>query len=145
VRTLLLVTLAAMLTGCSSEVTGSAAPGGEPRQLPDAERQESFCRDVPALISDITDDLQDVQTDPASAIGALDEAVSRMEAVQPPDDVTDEWERLVAVWRDLRDLLGRADLSDPQANADLAPELVELQPELVDAGGAVDDWGQANC
>ena len=113
--------------------------------LPDEERQEMFCTDVPALLQDITAELEDVQTDPASASAALDDAVTRMEAVQPPDDVADEWERLVAAWQDLRDLIAQVDPSDPGANQQLADDLLELQPELVDAGTAVDEWRRANC
>lgn len=138
---------AALLAGCTSEVRGSASPAADaaPPELSDAELHEMFCTDVPELLEDITADLEDVQTDPVSATAALDDAVSRMEEVQPPDDVADEWERLVAAWRDLRDLVAAVDPGDPSANQDLADDLMDLQPELVDAGTAIDEWGRANC
>ena len=59
--------------------------------------------------------------------------------------MADEWDRLRTAWRDMADLIGRADLTDPAANVELAPELERLEPELVDGGAAVDDWGKANC
>ncbi|MGY1739256.1 MULTISPECIES: hypothetical protein [unclassified Blastococcus] len=139
-----LLAAAALVAGCSSEVSGSASPAGPPT-LSDQERHDAFCTDVPALLRDITAQLEDVQADPASAVGVLDDAVGRMEEVQPPDDAADEWERLVAVWRELRDLVEQVDPSDPGANQELAGDLVDLQSELVDAGAAVDEWGQANC
>ncbi len=136
---------AALLSGCTAEVAGSASPDAEAAVLPDEERQEVFCTDVPALLQDITAQLEDVRTDPASATATLDDAVTRMEEVQPPDDVADEWDRLVAAWQDLRDLVAQVDPTDPGANQELATDLLELQPELVDAGTAIDEWGQANC
>ncbi len=136
---------AALLSGCTSEVTGSASPAASTSGPSDEERQETFCDDVPALLQDITAQVEDVQTDPAAASALIEDAVDRMEEVQPPDDVADEWERLVTAWRDLRDLFRQLDPSAPGGNQDLATELLELQPELVDAGTAVDEWGRANC
>ena len=111
----------------------------------DEQRKQTFCEDVPALLQDVTADLENVQTAPETADDVLADVVSRLYEVQPPQDVADEWNRLRTAWRDMVDLIGRADLTDPAANADLAPELERLQPELVDGGGAVDDWTEANC
>jgi len=111
----------------------------------DDQRKAAFCEDVPTLMQEVTADLNEVPSDPTSANAALDDAVSRLEEVQPPEDVADEWSRLQTAWSDMRDLVGRADLTDPSANTELAPELERLQPELVDAGTAIDDWGKANC
>ncbi|MGY1770367.1 hypothetical protein [Blastococcus sp. SYSU D00813] len=143
----LLATAAALVGGCTSEVTGTASPVGEgtPPALSDEERQEVFCTEVPDLLADITDDFEDVQTDPATAIAALEDAVARMQEVQPPDDVADEWGRLVTAWQDLLALVEQVDPGDPSSGTDLADEFLDLQAELVDAGTAVDEWGQANC
>ena len=121
---------ALLLAGCSSE---------------EAERQEAFCAEVPDLLSDITDDVNAVQSDPQSAPQVLDEAVQRLEAVEPPEAVADEWDDLVTSWRGLSDLLDQAVLTDPAANADLAPQLQELQGDLVSSGEAVDAYGKENC
>ena len=121
---------ALLLAGCSSE---------------EAERQEAFCAEVPDLLSEITDDVNAVQSDPQSAPQVLDEAVQRLEAVDPPEAVADEWNDLVSSWRGLSDLLDQADLTDPAANADLAPQLQELQGDLVSSGEAVDAYGKENC
>lgn len=145
--TLTLLAAAALAAGCTSEVAGTASPlgGAAAPGLSDAERQEVFCTDVPDLLADITDDFQDVQTDPAAAIAALEDAVARMQEVQPPDDVADEWGRLVTAWQDLLALVQQVDPSDPSSGTELADELLDLQSELVEAGTAVDEWGRANC
>ncbi|WP_409331066.1 hypothetical protein [Trujillonella humicola] len=144
--TLTLLATAALAAGCTSEVAGAASPADGVAPVPsDEERQEIFCTDVPDLLADITADFEDVQTDPAAAVAALEDAVARMEEVQPPDDVADEWGRLVSAWRDLLDLVERVDPADPSSGRELTGELLELQTELVDAGTAVDQWGRANC
>jgi hypothetical protein len=125
-----LAVAALLLAGCSSE---------------DDQRQEAFCAQVPDLLSDITDDVNTVYSDPQSAPQVLDEAVGRLEAVDPPEGVADQWGDLVTSWRALADLIDRADLTDPAANADLAPQLQELQGDLVSSGEAVDEYGKANC
>ena len=136
---------AALLTGCTSEVAGTASAAGTPRELPDAERQEVFCRDAPVLLQDIITDLGQTGTDPASAVETLTDVVGRMEELQPPDDVSDEWERFITAISDMRDLLATVDPSDPTPDPDIAAQVQDLQPELVDAGSAIDEWGQANC
>jgi hypothetical protein len=134
---------AALLSGCTSEIAGSATAGGEPRGLSDEARIETFCSDIPVLLQEVITDLGETTSDPASAVATLDEVVGRLEAVQPPDDVSDEWGRFVTAIRDMRDLLASVDPGDPDPG--LAAEVQELQPELVEAGGAIDEWGQANC
>jgi len=115
-------------------------------QSEDDVRMDAFCSDVPALLRDVTADLNAFDgSDPASGPALVDDAVTRLEAVDPPADVSDEWDRLLTAWTGVRDLLGQADLTDPSANTALAPELESLGTELAEAGGAVDDWGQANC
>ncbi|WP_369256982.1 hypothetical protein [Geodermatophilus amargosae] len=125
-----LVVSALLLAGCSSE---------------DDRRQEAFCEQVPDLLRDITGEVDAVYSDPQSAPQVLDDAVGRLEAVDPPEGVADQWGDLVTSWRGLADLLGQADLTDPSANADLAPRLQELQDDLVSSGEAVDEYGKATC
>ena len=127
-------------TGSSAAASSSAAAADS-----DAELKETFCTEVPALLSDISDDLQGVTAAPEQAPALLAEAVDKISAVRPPADAAPQWQRLVTAWTSMRDLLAQADLTDPQANTDLAPQLQSLQTELVDSGTAVDDYGKANC
>ena len=159
IRTALLPLLLApaVLAGCSSgsedPAPAAASTGGaasapstaaEAAQATDAEKKETFCAEVPGLLTDVTTDLQGLQT-PEDAPRLLGEAVDRISAVQPPADAAPQWDRLVSAWTGMRDLLGEADLQDPQANAELAPRLQELQTELVESGTAIDDYGKAHC
>jgi hypothetical protein len=154
-----LVALPLLLAGCSSADPAPAVAAGSPAADPsasasasasadadaDAERKTTFCRDVPGLLTDISTDLQGVYSAPETAPQLMAQAVDRISAVEPPAEAAPQWQRLVTAWTDMRDLLGRADLTDRAANADLAPELQRLQTELVDSGTAIDDYGKANC
>jgi hypothetical protein len=141
-----------LLAGCSSggsdpsPATSSSAPAtpAVDAEAVEAEKKETFCTEVPGLLTDITADLQALQT-PEDAPRLLGEAVDRIATVEPPTEAAPQWERLVAAWTGMRDLLGEADLQNPEANAALAPRLQELQTELVDSGGAIDAYGKANC
>jgi hypothetical protein len=156
-RTLLLPLVVAplLLTGCSSDDGPAAAStsaagassesAAEAAAEADAEKKETFCTEVPALLSGIATDLRGFEDDPQSAPALLEDAVAQISAVEPPADVADEWQRLVTSWTGMRDLIAQADLTDPSANAGLAPQLQVLQTELVDSGTAVDDYGKANC
>jgi hypothetical protein len=108
-------------------------------------RFDAFCEQAPSLLEEVGFQLRAVPSGADNADEVFAEQVTTLESVQAPEGVADEWDRLLAAMRDMRDLVGRADLTDPSANAGLAPELERLQPELVDAGTAVDDWGKANC
>ena len=109
------------------------------------ERQAAFCDDVPTLLEDVTADMQAVTADPQSAPDVVGEAVGRLEEVDPPAGVADEWAALVEAWAGMRDLLGRVDLENPAANTQFVEEATQLQEDLVTTGEAVDDWGQENC
>ncbi|WP_369141258.1 hypothetical protein [Modestobacter versicolor] len=155
-RTLLLPLVVAplLLTGCSSDdesgpatsdASSSSESAAEAAAEADAEKKDTFCTEVPDLLSDIAGDLEGFQADPQSAPALLDDAVERISAVEPPADVAPEWQRLVTAWTGMRDLIAQADLTDPSANTGLAPQLQTLQTELIDSGTAVDDYGKANC
>ena len=156
-----LVAAPLLLAGCASEdpaptatagsapATSSSSPApsssAEPSAADDDERKETFCREVPGLLGDISTDLQSVASAPETAPQRLTEAVDQLSAVEPPAEAAPQWQRLVTAVTDMRDLIGRADLTDPSANVELAPELQRLQTELTDSGTAVDDYGKANC
>ena len=122
---------ALLLAGC-----GSSA---------DERREEAFCEEVPGLLSDIGGDVESIYADPQSAPDVLEEAVDRLEAVEPPQDAERIRADLVASWQALTDLVGSADLTDPAATTGLAEEATELQGDLVSAGEAADSYVQENC
>jgi hypothetical protein len=109
------------------------------------ERQAAFCEDVPDLLTDVTAQLEGATAEPEQAPGIVGDAVERLEAVDPPEDVADEWQALVEAWTGMRDLLNEVDLTDPSANTEFVGEATRLQEDLVSTGSAIDEWGKENC
>jgi hypothetical protein len=120
------------LTGCS--------------QTEDDARKEAFCADVPDLLQGIRMNVNIANTVGGDqAIDILSDQVAKLEAVEPPADVADEWTALVDTWTSFRDLLAEAIDSPPEEAEALIAELEPYQQRLTDTGAAVDEWGQANC
>jgi hypothetical protein len=137
-RSLSVRALGVPLAAAALVLAGCGASEGE-------ERQAAFCEDVPDLLSDVTAELEGVTAEPEQAPGIVGDAVERLEAVDPPEGVADEWQDLVTAWSGMRDLLNEVDLTDPSANTEFVGEATQLQEDLVSTGSAVDEWGQANC
>jgi len=135
----------AATSSSSSSSARSSAAGSSSTSATEEERIESFCTGAPALLDDISSDLTSVQQAPQEAPQRLSDAVTKLQAVDPPAGVAPQWQRFVGAVTGLRDLVGKLDLANPQNNTQYAGELQALQPGLVDGGSAIDDWGKANC
>ena len=129
-------------SAASSSASASAASSSGPSE---AQLTTEFCAKAPALLQDITTDLNSVQSAPTEAPQKLSAAVDELNTLQPPASVTPQWQRFVGAVTGLRDLIAKVDLTNPQANTQYAPQLQALQPDLVDGGSAIDDWGKAHC
>jgi hypothetical protein len=79
------------------------------------------------------------------AIDVLSDQIDKMEKVEPPTDVADEWGAFVDTTSRFRDLLAEAFAAPPEEQAAILVELQPYQQELTDTGAAVDEWGQAHC
>ena len=82
--------------------------------------------------------------------GCSSEEAERQEAfcAEVPDllaEITDDVDAAGSDPQSAPQVLDEADLTDPAADAGLAPQLQELQGDLVSAGGAVDAYGEENC
>ena len=132
-------------TSATSSSASSSAAGSSTSSAGEAERIKAFCTGAPALLQDISSDLTSVQQAPQEAPQRLSDAVTELQAVDPPAGVAPQWQRFVGAVTGVRDLVGKLDLDNPQNNTQYAGQLQALQPDLVDGGSAIDDWGKANC
>jgi hypothetical protein len=132
----------ASASGSASEAPSSSASRSAPS---DAELKDAFCARAPALLQKVDTEMAGVQSSPQTAPKVLTDAVDQLNGLQPPAGVAPQWQRFVGAVTGLRDLVGKLDLSNPQANTQYAGELAALRPGLVDGGSAIDDWGKANC
>ncbi len=122
---------AVLLTGC----TGSA----------EDVRREAFCDRATLLLDDVSAEVEAAPEDPGELAALVDDAVGRLEELEPPEEAADAWGDLVDSWRRLGDLLGRVDPGDPTGDAGLAAEVAEVQGDLSASGRAVDDYTRSSC
>jgi len=127
----------------SSSSASSAAPSSSAAAA--AELKETFCSRAPVVLGQVSTDLGTVQQTPLEAPQKLAAAVDQLHQLTPPPEVAPQWQRFVDAVTGMRDLVGKLDLTNPQANTQYAGELEALRPGLVDGGTAIDDWGKANC
>lgn len=126
-----------------STSSSSSAPSSSAAAA--AEVKETFCDRAPVVLGQVSTDLGTVQQTPLEAPQKLAAAVDQLHQLTPPPDVAPQWQRFVDAVTGMRDLVGKLDLTNPQANTQYAGELEALRPGLVDGGSAIDDWGKANC
>ncbi|MEU2348998.1 hypothetical protein [Modestobacter sp. NPDC049651] len=126
----------------SAASSSSAAPSSSASA---DDLQDDFCRQAPMVLQQVSTDLGSVQQAPQEAPQRLAAAVDQLNQLQPPPGVAPQWQRFVGAVTGMRDLVGKLDLSNPQANTGYADELEALRPGLIDGGSAIDDWGKANC
>jgi len=127
----------------ASSSASSAAPSSTTAAAGDLEKD--FCSRAPVVLGQVSTDLGSVQQTPQEAPQKLSAAVDQLHQLTPPPDVAPQWQRFVDAVTGMRDLVGKLDLTNPQANTQYAGELEALRPGLVDGGTAIDDWGKANC
>jgi hypothetical protein len=125
-------------TTSASSAASSSAPS-------DADVKAQFCDQAPALLQKVNTEMAGVQSDPQTAPQVLTDAVDQLNTLPPPAGVAPQWHRFVGAVTALRDLIGKLDLNNPQANSQYAGQVEALRPDLVDGGAAIDDWGKANC
>lgn len=131
----------------SSSPAASSSPSAAPSSSTAAagDLKKEFCSRAPVVLGQVSTDLGSVQQTPLEAPQKLAAAVDQLHQLTPPPDVAPQWQRFVDAVTGMRDLVGKLDLTNPQANTQYAGELEALRPGLVDGGSAIDDWGKANC
>jgi hypothetical protein len=127
----------------SSSSAHSSAPSSTGASA--AALTKDFCSRAPVVLGQVSTDLGSVQQTPLEAPQKLAAAVDQLHQLTPPPDVAPQWQRFVDAVTGMRDLVGKLDLTNPQANTQYAGELEALRPGLVDGGSAIDDWGKAHC
>jgi hypothetical protein len=103
----------ALGSACGSG-SGPAAASSAPST--DADVKAQFCDQAPALLQKVNTEMAGVQSDPQTAPQVLADAVDQLNTLPPPAGVAPQWHRFVGAVTALRDLIGKLDLNNPQAN-----------------------------
>jgi hypothetical protein len=99
---------------------------------------EAFCDDY----RQVTDDLEGVA--PANA-DAADEGLRKLDALDPPEEIKDEFEQIVELVRKANDMAKNVDLNDPEQVSRAQQAFADQEEELAAASAKVGDFLSVNC
>jgi hypothetical protein len=99
---------------------------------------EAFCDDY----RQVTDDLEGVA--PANA-DAADEGLRKLDALDPPEEIKDEFEQIVELVRKANDMAKNVDLNDPAQVSQAQQAFADQEEELAAASAKVGDFLSENC
>jgi 23S rRNA A2030 N6-methylase RlmJ len=99
---------------------------------------EAFCDDY----RQVTDDLEGVA--PANA-DAADEGLRKLDALDPPEEIKDEFEQIVELVRKANDMAKNVDLNDPAQVSQAQQAFADQEEELAAASAKVGDFLSVNC
>jgi hypothetical protein len=125
-RTLVgLTAVAALLVGaCSDGDSGSSA--------------EAFCKDY----KDLNKDLAGVDSSDPEAVAA---GFRQLDALEPPEEIADEYHKIVDLAKDAMAALNDLDRNDPEAVAKAQEQFADRQEELQGASDKVQKFLAEEC
>lgn len=131
----------AAASGTPAPATASSAPaGGTAAPDPTA---AAFCGQLTSAFTELQRTLG--AASPQEVAGRLPEAVTTLERVEAPAEVTGDWEALVGGLRRLGDTAGGLDLGTPEGQQAFAAAEARIGAELGPAQTALTDYVVANC
>ena len=99
---------------------------------------KAFCDDY----RQISDDLEGVA--PADA-DAVDEGLRQLDALDPPDEIKDEFNQIVELVREANDMAKQVDMQDPTQVSQAQQAFADREEELAAASAKVGDFLSENC
>jgi hypothetical protein len=157
-RYLLPTVLAAglLLSGCSDEVEGAAAPAttastsssSSTSSAPTtgSDEYEEFCTDGEALFGEVDDAFSGAEGMGSQAFAAvLQQAVDAFDALEPPDEIADDWQESRDGFAALRDAVAAIDPAAPDAEQQAVDVIAGAETTVGPAIRRVSDWIDDNC
>ncbi len=99
---------------------------------------KEFCDDY----RKVADDLEGVGQDDADAV---DEGLRKLDALDPPDEIKDEFEQIVELVRESNAMAKNVDLRDPAQVSQAQQLFADQEEELAAASAKVGDFLSENC
>jgi hypothetical protein len=128
----------------SASSTTSAASSSAAESSSDAPGSDSeFCTEASQINERISTSL--TESDSASLSGNLQTISEEISAVEPPDEIADDWNSLADALGQAAGALEGVDLSNPEEAAQAQAELTDLQEQLGDAGTNVEAYLRDEC
>ena len=128
----------------SASSTTSAASSSAAASSSEAPESDSeFCTQASQINERISSSL--TGADSASLSENLQTISGEIGAVEPPDEIADDWNSLADALGQAADALEGVDLSNPEEAAAAQAELTDLQEQLGDAGTNVEAYLRNEC
>ncbi|WP_029431850.1 hypothetical protein [Blastococcus sp. URHD0036] len=146
-----------LLSGCSDEVDGSAAPATTPSTSSSSSAPtsasptidpdlEDFCTDGEALFGEVDDAFTNAEGMGSTAFAeVLQQAVDAFDALEPPDEIAADWQASRDGFAALRDAVAAIDPAAPDAEQQAVDVIAGAETTVGPAFQDVSDWIDENC
>ena len=130
--------------GSSSGSSSSAAGGsaGSSATTSDDDVQE-FCTKAEEVFGGISDGLD--AAEPTDLGTALDQGVAAFDTIQPPAEISADWNTLKGAFSGLRDAVAGVDLNTAEGQAAVQQAVTDLDAQSSQAQTNLDTWVNTNC
>lgn len=105
-----------------------------------------FCEDVQTLDEEMDAIDETIGNDPASSGRLFSEVAGRMDDIDAPEEISDDWDRLREAMGQISELFATIDFNDPESVAQLDdPALEEQFGDLEEVGDRIETFVQDEC
>ncbi len=118
----------------SSTATGSVAPA-----------DAAFCEQAQQSLGAVTAAVSSAQSDPTQLSAALQSAATELGGIEPPAEISTDWQTLVDGAQQLADATAGVDISTPEGQAQVSAQLGQLNTTLDPASTRVQTYLQNTC
>jgi hypothetical protein len=127
----------------SSAASSSEAPeSSESSEAPEADSE--FCQEAADIPERVGSSFTEA-SDPAALTESLQNAAGEIRAIEPPDEIAEDWTNLADGLDQAATALDGVDLNDPEAAAQVQADLQELQGQLQTSGTNVEAYLRDQC
>jgi hypothetical protein len=137
-----------LLSACGgSDEDGSAAgstessPSASESAAPEADSE--FCTEAGSIQERVSASF--TEADPSSLGQVLQEGVTEIRAIEPPDEIASDWAALADGLEQIAAAFADVDLTDPAAQQELGQKVAELQGPLDTASTNVENYLRDQC
>ena len=104
---------------------------------------QAFCTEAESVLTGVSSSLE--TADPSQLAPTLDQAVTDLEAVEAPEEISADWETAKDAFAGLRDAVAGADLATPEGQAQVQDAVAALETDATESQERLDAWITENC
>ena len=123
----------------ASETTSSSAENSAPQA------DSEFCTQAQALIEALQSAFAEETSDPASVAQQFSQTADAMRTLDPPAEISDDWETLAGGLDQFAKAFADFDPNDPAKASEFEQQTTQLQGQLTTAGANVEKYLTEQC